>query len=575
MNVSRPSTKVLIGFLITLFFGIALFIRVYFPYDQVFSGDWIRYTGVDAYYHMRIVDNLVHNFPHLINFDPFRIYPGGSEIAAGRFLDRLLASVIWIVGLGSPSQHTVDVIGVYFPAVLAALIVIPVYFIGKELFNRWAGVLSAALIAILPGEFMGRSILGFTDHHVAETLFATTTMLFLILAIKSARQRQLTFSHFYRRDWAIINRPVIYSLLTGIFLGIYFLTWSGALLFAFTISVYFIIQFIIDHWRHQSTDYLCLVGAILFFVTLIIFLPSSTGMLYLVSLIVALLAPVLLNGISRRMTNKRIRYPLTLVGLGIVGLGIFYLIEPVFFLRTFHVFWPTEVSRTTLEMQPLLFPQGNFTLKLAWGNFTAGFFLSFGLLLYWIFYTRVFRKQGSAEDNILLIWSIVILLATLGQRRFAYYFAVNVALLTGYLLWLLLKLNEENHSKARYLNIVFSAIMIVFLVKLSNFNPLLVAFSVALLILYILWQLLPFVAAWFLETPKPKLHEKTRPKKVKRAGFRLTTRQLNMALAIIIGFFLVFFPNINPAITTARSAPFGPSDAWQSSLIWLKGNSPE
>ena len=65
------------------------------------------------------------------------------------------------------------------------------------------------------------------------------------------------------------------------------------------------------------------------------------------------------------------------------------------------------------------------------------------------------------------------------------------------------------------------------------------------------------------------------PKKEQQVGFRLTTRHLNMALAVIIGFFLVFFPNIGPAITTAKQAPFGPSDAWQSSLTWLKENSPE
>ena len=140
-KVSRGkiSPKFISGIILALFFGIALHLRVYLPYDQVFSGDWIKFTGVDAYYHMRIIDNLVHNFPHLASFNPSFIYPGGSGVGTIRFFDWLLATIIWVIGLGSPTQHTVDVVSVYFPAVLGALTVIPVYFIGKELFNRWAG----------------------------------------------------------------------------------------------------------------------------------------------------------------------------------------------------------------------------------------------------------------------------------------------------------------------------------------------------------------------------------------------------------------------------------------------------
>jgi dolichyl-diphosphooligosaccharide--protein glycosyltransferase len=38
---------------------------------------------------------------------------------------------------------------------------------------------------------------------------------------------------------------------------------------------------------------------------------------------------------------------------------------------------------------------------------------------------------------------------------------------------------------------------------------------------------------------------------------------------------MVFFPNIGKAKDTASQAPFAPSDAWYSSLSWLKENTPE
>ena len=77
---NKLSPELIAGIILALFFGIALFLRVYLPYNQVFSGEWIKFTSVDAYYQMRLVDNLVHNFPQLTNFDPYLLYPFGVTI---------------------------------------------------------------------------------------------------------------------------------------------------------------------------------------------------------------------------------------------------------------------------------------------------------------------------------------------------------------------------------------------------------------------------------------------------------------------------------------------------------------
>lgn len=537
-KANRLSPKLIASIILALFFGIALFLRVYFPYDRVFSGDWIKFTGVDAYYYMRIVDNLVHNFPHLSSFNPYFIYPDGGGVTSILFFGWLLAAIIWVIGLGSPTQHTIDVVSVYFPAVLGALTVIPVYFIGKELFGRWAGLIAAGLIGLLPGEFLGRSILGFTDHHVAEVLFTTIAILFLILAVKTAREKQLTFSHLNRRDWATITKPIIYSLLAGVFLGIYLLTWAGALLFVFIIFVYFIIQFIIDHLKHKSTDYLCLVGVILFFVGLLMFLTVSPGRLHLASMVIALLTPPVLCVISRLMAYRGIKpayYPLTLVLGGLAGMAIFHIINPLLLssmLGKFSIFAPVGVTPlTTLEMQPLLFPGGNFSLSVVWGNFTTSFFLSLialGILIYLVI------KQGDADKSLLIVWTLIILAAALGQRRFAYYLAVNMALLTGYLSWQILKF-------AGFRELVAKAIK----------TPQKVA------------------------REKAKLRKSYLRKGSPSAGFPITTHHINMALAVLIVFFVAFFPNIIAAPATAKAAPFAPSDAWVSSLTWLKENTPD
>ena len=568
--MSRFSVKLLVGIVVAVFFGIALYLRIALPYDQVFSGEWIKFSGNDPYYHMRLIDNLIHNFPRLTDFDPYFIYPGGAWVGSIRFFEWFLAGLIWVIGLGSPTEHTIDVVGVYFPAVLGALTVIPVYFIGKELFNRWAGVVSAGLIAIMPGEFLGRSILGFTDNHIAETLFTTVTMLFLILAVKTARQRKLSFGHLNRQHWAESARPLIYSLLAGIFLGIYLLTWIGALLFVFVISVYFIIQFIIDHLKHKSTDYLGVVGVILFFVALLMVLPVSPGRLYLTSLVIAVLIPPVLNGVSR-LTARKIKvfyYPLALVGLGLAGLAIFYAISPSLLgsaLDAFKIFVPSGVQLTTMEMQPFFFPAGGFSIVVAWGNFNSSFFLSLISLIIMVY---VVIRYGEAEKSLLVVWSLVIFAATIGQRRFAYYYAVNVAVLTGYM------------SVLVYYAVRFT------IDYLRNERT-----------DYMSWQTLAFPEIKEEAQPlKPPIRaERKRAVRGKNseAGFHLSNARISTILCLIFGvFFLVFLPYplpypeelaglgwdsslIGTSVATAEQARFAASDAWMSSLSWLKENTPE
>jgi dolichyl-diphosphooligosaccharide--protein glycosyltransferase len=451
--------------------------------------------------------------------------------------DWLLSGIILIASFGSPTQHMADVIGAYYPAILGALTVVPIYFIGRELFNRGTGFIAAGLIALMPGEFLGRSLLGFTDHHVAETLLTTLAALFLVLAIKTARDKPLDLKHPKQIDLNVFARPLFYSLLAGLFLGLYLLTWAGGLLFIFVITVYFITQSIMDHLRDRPTDYLAMVGTLSIITATAITLPilpqTWYRAIYLPSLSIAMPTPVALQVISRVMSAKRTRrvyYPLTLAGLGITGLITFYLIDPDLLIEMgerFEIFARTGAALTITEVQPLLFPQGTFSLITAWINFTTGFFLSLisiGIL------TCMMVKGGKPERSLLVIWSLLMLAAVLGQRRFAYYFAVNVSLLTGYLTWqafdfIKLRMPERKQGVRK----------------------------------------------------SAKIRAKSKGKAIRKDSFHVTTRQIAVATGALALFFLVFYPNIKPAIETARQTSLyhTPTDAWYNALSWLKTNTPD
>jgi len=449
--MSRISPTILISVFLAAFFIISLSFRILLPFDQVFNGEWIKFTTTDAYYYIRLVDTLVHNFPHLTQFDPFFLYPGGEAVSNLSFYNWFLAGIIWLVGLGSPTQHTVDVVGVIIPSLLAALTIIPIYFIGKTLFNRWVGVLAAGLMAVFPGEFMGRSILGNSDTPAAETLFTVTAMAFLVLAIHSAGQRQLKLANVFNRDWKVILRPLVFSLLAGFFIGLYLVTWQGGLLFVFIITAYFLLQLIINHFKQRPSDHLAFTGFFMFLVALIIYLPFSIGTDFILAIIVALLVPPVLFGISRLMSGKNMKllyYPITLLVIGVVFLGIFYAIAPnilnVMFAKFGLVFNPGgATAATTQEMQRFLTPSGEFSTYVAWGQFTTSFFLvrgwaipGFGIIAFIVLIVIAVKQRDIDESRLLfLIWLVVILIATLSQRRFAYYLVANIAILSGYISW--------------------------------------------------------------------------------------------------------------------------------------------
>jgi len=529
-------------------FGVALFVRTYFPYDSVFTGDWVRFQWTDAWYHMRLVENLVHHFPHRICFDPYTLFPHGQGVHFAPFFDWFLGFFAWLFGAGSPSTKVVETVGAWFPAILGALITVPVYFTGKELFNKKAGLIAAALVAILPGEFLSRSLLGNTDHHVVEILLMTLTIMFLMLALKSARQKEISFNSIRSRDWISLRKPFVYSLLAGVALGFFLLSLMYGWFFVAIILVFAFIQFILDHLKGRSADYLLIILLPAFIIAVFLVIPyvSHFGIsshmesaLYikgaLVYLSIGIIVLPVMSGISFFMAGKnmkRIYYPVILSALAIVFFA--FLVDIIFFPVTSpwnvtdslwplsrYVFDKPAITQAISEARPL----SQNLLQMSWDQFTTSFYLS---LISLVLLACLVIKKGAAEKTLLLVWSVAMLGSIFMQIRFTYYFAVNASLLTGYLCWKALSLtgtiespseDKEKESKGKAGG--------------SQLRGLRASFS-------------------------------------KHPAARYALR-VSAAAAIL---FLVFYPNIGKSIDIAGEIT-EPSQDWHDALVWLRDNSPE
>ena len=325
--------------------GFAAFWIKTLPSDTVFLSDGsVKFATNDAWYHMRTLKLLLEHYPDRIFFNPMTNYPNGSYIHFGPLFDQMMAITSLLLGLGNPSSNLVDTVGAYFPAVLGALTVIPVYYLGKYVGGHKTGILAAILIAFAPGQFLSRSMIGFTDHHVAESLFSTFFMMFFMLALISAKKKNLHFEHVLKKDFSVVKEPLIYSVIAGVMYSAYQLTWPGASLFALIVVIYAAVQYVLDHFHNESSDYLGFTGIITFLVSTVIILPfvhPDMGFslyyyswFHVITAFGSMAVFAVLSFTEREFKRKQIKayyYPLLIIGISLLSLVVVKVVSPVLY----------------------------------------------------------------------------------------------------------------------------------------------------------------------------------------------------------------------------------------------------
>ncbi|MDQ1261077.1 MAG: dolichyl-phosphooligosaccharide-protein glycotransferase [Euryarchaeota archaeon] len=518
----------------------SFYLRAIVPWDRVFSGSSVIFSSeTDAWYHMMLAKGTVINLQRLW-FDPMTYFPHGTPLHFGPFVSWAITIFSYIFGLGHPSNHLIEVVGAFLPAVLGALLVFPVYFIGRELYGKSCGLVSALIIAVLPGQVLSRTTLGFTDHHAGEILFSSLTMMFLLLALRSGKS--MSFAAV-QRNWSDFKAPLLYSALAGVSLGLYIDAWSSGFLFEGIILLFIMLQSIFDHIRRKNVEYLGITGSITFLVATLLVLPFVDSYYgfnhYLYSLfqptilLLGVVAVIFFSVLSRFIREKGFEsyyYPGALVGLAAVGTTILYFALPQFtkpLLAGLSIFQQkTGGAATVGEASALFSSGGQFSFDSVVSSFPGigyipGFtampailailFTTFmlALIALILLITRNAKFPKPAEI-LILTWSLVILIMALAQNRFTYYYAINVAILTGFLVaWLLQRFSVTDLD---------------------------------------------------LDMVKDPVG--------------LITSNLKIILAAILIFSFIILPSLSWSIVYAQSAG-GPDSDWLTSTAWLQNNTPQ
>jgi dolichyl-diphosphooligosaccharide--protein glycosyltransferase len=345
-------------------------------YDTFVRDGQVVFSGNDAWYHLRMVNYTVRNWPATMPFDPWTYFPYGTSAGQfGTLYDQLVATAALVVGLGAPSDQLVAKTLLVAPAVFGVLAVIPTFLIGRRVAGRGAALFGVAVLALLPGTFLQRTLVGFADHNGAEPFFMGMAVFALLVALGVAARERPVWELVEERNWAELRWPTVTSAAAGFAVAMYMWVWPPGVLLVGIFGVFLLVALTSDHVVGESPEYVAFVGAVSMTVTGLTMLiplqtlgfgPTDFSLLQVALPFAAAAGAVGLAALSRLFEARNVdRAAFTLVTYGgaVVGAAAMALVVPDVFglfansLRSVVGFSAGAELRTIAEAQPYLAPE--------------------------------------------------------------------------------------------------------------------------------------------------------------------------------------------------------------------------
>jgi asparagine N-glycosylation enzyme membrane subunit Stt3 len=432
-----------IGVSLVAIFFLVLFMNSYFNIvsnvdinpDGTTLTDTFYLSGPDPYYNMRLVDTTVQTgrFPYFSSNDPLLAYPFGKS---GARAPLLVMSAIGFSKLLTPFMNEADALGYamqFVPALFGALLIFPMYFIGKILFGKKAGLIAALLIALIPIHISSGhgSAYALFDHDSFNLLLYFLTFLFLLKSIKEKDNR----------------RSILYALLAGVPLAALSMVWVEAQFLYTLIAVYAVVQLLFDLFTNKVEERFVMSISIVLFTGFLISWPVSFVRGVIIDLPFYLaLGITIFGGVCIIFKRKQIpwilSYPL-IAGIGVAAAGFLYIVY--YHPNTFSVFSPLNTIAEIIYGAGIYGSKVSLTIAEAGTYSMSRTVMSFGPALYWLawagFALLIYQyvKQKGRRDYLMILTLFVIniwLTSTAG--RFLNDMVPLIALLGGWIIWFII-----------------------------------------------------------------------------------------------------------------------------------------
>ena len=223
---------------------------------------WDMTGGSDPWYMKRVIDYVVAERSHFI-FDSDRSYPMGVINPRPPLFSWSLAlggiGLNWLTDSSGDQMVWWSVSAM--PAVYGALIVLPLAGIARRVHSNLAGVITAWLIALMPGH-IGHSTFALADHDSFALLFISMAFYFWVRAVEEIRDERLfnetSMNPLYliagiREMW--LRSPMVMSCatLSGISFATVALGWKGFVYGPGILFLAFSTQAVLNLFRNRDS----------------------------------------------------------------------------------------------------------------------------------------------------------------------------------------------------------------------------------------------------------------------------------------------------------------------------------
>ena len=454
-QVKKPATKkekkkIYFSFILIALFCLVLFFNSYFNYTSEVAhnpdgdtfGTRFYLSGPDPYYNLRLcqitLETGEYPFVELSDGDPLLNYPVGVYAGARPPLFNMLAVGATHLVSGVTGMEQMEALGwcmLFLPAIYGALLVFPVYGIGKELFNRKVGIMAALFIPLIPihlGSGHG-SAFSLFDHDSFILLLFAFTFWFTIKALKQQKN---------------IKKGIFYSMLAGLAVACIELTWvAGQVLFLMLI-LYLIVQLVFDIFNKRTNDitkplYISIILGFAFIITLPYTIAVSQA--FNSHIFYTSIAALAILGLYLFLNKLKMPWIVSIPTMGIIGgagLGFLWVVSR----GIISIPGPIENIARTIFGEGIYGYQVSATIGEAHTYGLSQTVMSFGPALYWLglagftlYLFKTYKDKWSQQNIFIIVIFFTQFWFTTVAGRFLNDLIPTVCVFAGFTIVLLLK----------------------------------------------------------------------------------------------------------------------------------------
>ncbi len=432
--------------LLMVIFSLGMFMRAYFGLEPATEDGFLLSGGSDSYYHHFVITN-AQETGDLWFWDDMLNYPVGTRNPRPPLYDWsvYLGGIALTPFFGGDNYEATWYVFIFSTAFWGALTIVPTYLLASEVFGKKTGYIAAFLLAIMPGHIQ-RSVLTNADHDAFALFFIVLTFYFFLKSLKGLKEKT------WVKDWMKMDQirdgvpdlirsnknSILFAMLAAISLAAVALTWKGYAYVIVILTVYLLIQLLMDRLRNVDSLGVLMIYFISVGLALLLVYPYYYQSLQIASWFdtptYILLAAVAIGAVL--VVTRKLPWLLVIAGslvLAIITVFVMKLAIP----ETYDTIMNAVASGAGYFVRNKQYE----TIAEAQAPPFSNLALSFGLMTFWLSFIGVawaayqLPKRMKFDYIFMLVWTATSIYMAINAARFMFnaapVFAVTAAWVTA------------------------------------------------------------------------------------------------------------------------------------------------